>query len=395
MDVDFDFFDNPGESPEDLLEVKSPEKSNRNGLDGHGKSKTTATGKVKKSKSKPQDIRYSSSDSVHSSDDSYERENSRPKKTIEAKLPKMKPFDHDPSDHSDYSDSGRRAPTPDEASSARGRPHRYSQSSSGSDKDNKKSQDKNAWSEGTESKQTISKLKPKGSHMGKSKNDKGRKRVESFSSDGSYHTMSDSYTDTDSATDSDVTDVSPLNSPQTPYLGSKHRVEFKEDISEMARLSKPPVSPNKSSRSRPHSASSAGSKPPSSRVEQLLNANQDSVDMKLLLQAVMEMEQERGYDARSRTSSSRSKTKIFKPLGPAPQPKKNYSFSNDSVRTIDLENQRLMQNILKCAKEAKKAKAKGKSTKTQSAHQRPVPTTAAINRHKEQLRIEAENQVGF
>lgn len=342
MDVDFDFFDDPKDKN---LQSKPP-------LNGGGKRKQDSE---------------DSSDTDSSTDDySSDTEDELPKKKIEARLPNMRLAEDDESDQSDRSNSGRRAPTPDEASTARSDPHTYS---SGSDPGPSKMEPR------------VAKLKPKGLQ---SKTVGSRKRSESCSSNDSYKTVSDS------TSDSDVTDVSPLNTPHVKY-----KVDF-EDTAGRPCSSKPPASPARKSgrQPRPISAGSSSSKSPSSRIEKLLNANHDSVDMKLLLQAVMEMEQEQGYDARSRSARlSKPKPKIFKPVGPAPVPKKNYSFSNDSVRTIDMENQRLMQNILKYATATRKAKAKVKAQPKNEHKNQQAPTTAAINRKKEQLRIEAENQV--
>lgn len=336
MDVDYDFFDTP-KAPSDT----SLQRDQRS--------------------SPPTAHEYSSneySDDDYSSDFS---EDELPKKKIEAVLPHMTPMEASDLESDADDDSGRRAPTPDEASTARS--DNFSSSSEPGKSCVKKRPEP-----------TVSALKPRGMKS---------KIVHRSDSDDSY------------TTDSDVTDVSPLNSPVTPHI--KHRVDFEDANYRQPHVSKPPISPNKSARSRPVSAGSTSSKAPSSRMEQLLNANHDSVDMKLLLEAVMEMEKEQGYDTRSRNSRSTTqskKPKMFKPLGPAPAPKKNYSFNNENVRTIDLENQRLMQRILRNATASKKAKAKALKTESKPAAGTKA-ATAAVNRRKQQMKIEAENQVCF
>lgn len=72
---------------------------------------------------------------------------------------------------------------------------------------------------------------------------------------------------------------------------------------------------------------------------------------------------------------------------PTPTPRKNYSFSNEEVRQIDRENQRLLKELSKQV-----SKSKTKST----IEKKPVVPSVrlyhtAINRQKEQQRIEREN----
>lgn len=97
---------------------------------------------------------------------------------------------------------------------------------------------------------------------------------------------------------------------------------------------------------------------------------QDAMDLNQLLKAFMHLDQ-----------------KDQERFSLDPPSKKNYSFKNDEVRQIDRENQRLLRELSRHA-----AKSKGKSltpkklntTSTRVYH-------SALNRQKEQQRIEREN----
>lgn len=338
MDVDFDFFDDVPKSQNASFKSSPKTRSERSHL-------SDSDGDV--------------------DEESRAVESGRGRKAIKAHIPRA--LESDDSD----SDSGRRAPTPDRKERAR--------SADSADYSTDDSEDRG--------KAMKASNRPK---SGRRKQERPRKDSDNVYSDESYATLSNS--DRDSDTDSEVTDVSPLNSPRAARYSKSRNTE--DTLSDRARQSKPPVSPmhTKSSRSRPTSAHTGNKDQVSSRVENLLQANHDSVDMKLLLEAVLEMERERKhtYDRSSRASSA-GRSQKFKPAGPAPQPKKNYSFRNDQVRKIDLENQRMMKSIMHCAKQAKQTKKRVKAKPVVQQIPSKAPT-AAINRSKEQQRIERENQ---
>ena len=108
------------------------------------------------------------------------------------------------------------------------------------------------------------------------------------------------------------------------------------------------------------------------------------------MQAVLEMEQEREQEE---LSLSKSKQPRFVVPQSSSQ-RKNMSFRNDKTREIDRENTRLMQQIVRYAAEAKKKKMMQKAAprKRQPVVGR-VLTTSAVNRKREQERIDRENQV--
>lgn len=74
---------------------------------------------------------------------------------------------------------------------------------------------------------------------------------------------------------------------------------------------------------------------------------------------------------------------------PSSGTRKNYSFTNDEVRKIDRENQRLLKELTKYSV---KPRSKSASLKKPSG---PAPKMyhSAINRQKEQQRIDRENLV--
>lgn len=69
--------------------------------------------------------------------------------------------------------------------------------------------------------------------------------------------------------------------------------------------------------------------------------------------------------------------------------RKNYSFTNDEVRQIDRENQRLLKEL---TKHSAKPRNKSASVKKPSGST-PKMYHSAINRQREQQRIDRENLV--
>lgn len=185
------------------------------------------------------------------------------------------------------------------------------------------------------------------------------KRDKHRSRSGGSTASSDWLSDSD---DSDVTDVSPLN---TPHLGGRYE-----------RMSgKPPKNPD------------TGRSPASSRLDHLLQGNKDSMDLNLLMHAVLEMEKEHSEGL----APVPHKKFVVPPPAGSKLPRKNFSFQNEHVGHIDRENQRLMKEIMKCAIQAKEAKQKARC-RSKPMQTSTRLTTSAVNRMKEQRRIEAENR---
>lgn len=232
-----------------------------------------------------------------------------------------------------------------------------------------------------------------GSSRSRSRSRDNSSRSRSGSESSSCSSLTSSDTDA-----SDVTDVSPLNSPAHKVTTSDmHRWE-------RCQLgAKPPRSPaNKGGSSQRSRSGSATSTLGSCRENlNLLQANSDTMDLKFLMHAVMEMEREKDR------GSSTDHQVFFQPGGSKSakqwDSRQNFSFTNDKVRDIDTENQRLMHQILKYTAKKKMGPKSETSQATGEelvVKKRQTTTTAvshltpsAINRMREQRRIERENQV--
>ena len=167
-------------------------------------------------------------------------------------------------------------------------------------------------------------------------------------SDGS-RSLTDDAADSDE--DSEIIDVSPLNTPHS--LSST----FTKNVLQSKSSDIPPVG--------------------------LLNADRDSLDLDMLLQSVLHMEKQ------GRSQSRQSQAQL---LVPPSSSRHNYSFSKERVDAIDKENHRLAARIMKHANDNKKAKAKVKKISTLDVGSKR-PSSAAVNRAKQQQQIEAENLV--
>jgi len=158
---------------------------------------------------------------------------------------------------------------------------------------------------------------------------------------------------TDSDEDSEIIDVSPLNTPHSP------------DVQLTSAITK---NISKSSDIQPVG---------------LLNANRDSLDLDMLLQTVLHMEKQ----GRSQSRQSQAQMEV-----PSSASRRNYSFSNERVQAIDKENHRLAERIMNHASNKKKVKANVKKLSTSGVSSKRL-SSAAVNRAKQQQQIEAENLV--
>jgi len=171
--------------------------------------------------------------------------------------------------------------------------------------------------------------------------------------------LSGSFTDdtADSDDDSDVTDVSPINTPHSPNVRT---------------------TPSCSASTNRNMSKSSNNEP-----IRLLHGDRDSLDLDVLLQTVLHMEKQ------GRPKSRQTQTQ--QALLPRSS-RHNYSFTNEQVAAIDKENQRLMTSIMRNANATKKAKAKVNKLSTSGVSTKRV-SSAAVNRAKQQQKIEAENLV--
>jgi len=158
--------------------------------------------------------------------------------------------------------------------------------------------------------------------------------------------------------DSDVTDVSPLNTPHSPPNAQVT----------------PPCS-----RSNCRTMSKSSDNEP----VRLLHGDRDSLDLDMLLQTVLQMEKQ------GRPKSRQAETQL---AVPSRRSRHNYSFTNEQVEAIDKENRRLMTSIMRHANATKKAKAKSSKLSASGTGAKRL-SSAAVNRAKQQQKIEAENLV--
>ena len=251
---------------------------------------------------------------------------------------------------------------------AKQKPHNCRKSSSepNCNESRLKSRSKNAWVEATTTTSMSQKPPaPKSSvtyhQQSKYNRISSKANTEQFSGSS---TSDDSYTS--NSDESDVTDVSPLASPH----------EYSRTLT-----GKPPKSPSTS-------------KNAASGKLHLPNASRDAIDLKLLMQAVLELEHDAPPSSIRSGAHSQSSTVLFAPR-PTSGCRKNFSFSDDQVRTIDLENHRLMRQIGRSGERPTAAAAAVRLNVSRRAQTTQRLTPSAVNRLREQERVAAENQVRF
>ena len=368
-DIDFDFFSSPGRG-EDNHKLSYQKKYHDNSSTGKPqvKSDMAATG-----------ISPVKSGSINS-----DTESDCPKsiKVVEARLPiasmdERHRNDNGKSKRKSKSYSGSDTSSYSESDSDQEYSHRHSKSDIKHKRppSGKKTNDKHA-SGDIKDKDSYSNSNKSGhdsSTLERPKTSKGRLRDEKHSNEDKQSDYSDSFSDTDSystssyttssctdsETDSDMTHVSPLPSPHEEHTEKWEQLDTKEVEKEHLKLK---------------------------LKQQLLKGDRDSVDLRLLMQAVLDLEREQ---------EQKNKKTVF--LVPPPGIRKkgqarNYSFSDDKSSDIDRENQRLMKQILKEARAAREAKQKTKLQRKQQSAMSKL-TSSAVNRNRNLRKIEMENQV--
>lgn len=229
----------------------------------------------------------------------------------------------------------------------------------------------------TESKSSDSReTRPKSSYkraVSRKSNSKPQRQVsKSLSDSGSDSYSSDSDSDSSgseshkSNTDSEITDVSPLQSADSsPVMKRKNRKHVSV-ISAPQREYKP-------FKELPDTSDVPVQRPAEGTME-----------FKLLMQAVKELDSEK----QKRIKASSRRVVFAPPNSSFHREKSNYSFSNMQARNIDQENERLLQEIIR----KRLPRKKKEPTYTQPSPVRRLPNSA-VNRLKEQRRIEQENLV--
>lgn len=161
-----------------------------------------------------------------------------------------------------------------------------------------------------------------------------------------------------SDSDSEITDVSPLNSPRSTPTKLQKQGQDKVQYSS--------------------SQTQSG--------EGEIQLESDKIDLKLLMDAVSEIDKQERLKANSRrVMFAPPKTKG------GGQGKNHYSFNKDRISTIEKENERLLRQIMQHIGPKEKRKQP-----REVPH--PVPridrlTSSAVNRRREQSKIEQENLV--
>ena len=390
-DVDYDFFDTPRQkqsqdSPETSAS-KSPSKDSPSS--DESKSSTSPPISASKPPAHPRTPTAAASkgksernDDVSVSEEDFHnvlRKNDPPKRTIEATLPTVgQPdgeVDADDDGKDDYADgdsfedddddddgdiTGRRAPSPK---------HRPNEETTNNIKDRRSSaaveansKDAGKKNSSLKNSEDINKtvLKTNTSNLNKKKPDE-------------IELDDDDYRDDE---DDDIYDVSPLNTPHAPTAQRRSNDAPAKNGGR--------VKSAKSPTRRPNAASDVAS---------VLRADRDSMDVQLLLKAMLEMEQANGRAEMAPVA--RATTTTMTAAGPSrpARPRKNYSFTNERVWMIDRENQRLMEKIMRQQQAAKKAKMQAKTIVSQPRAPVPRPTSASINRARQMQKIDDENAV--
>jgi hypothetical protein len=109
-----------------------------------------------------------------------------------------------------------------------------------------------------------------------------------------------------------------------------------------------------------------------------------ALDLDILMKAVSELEKQKRMQANTRRV-------MFEPPRAKQREKNNYTFSEDDTRKIDNENKRLLQKIMRQMHPPEEKRARVSDVRVKQA----VLTPSAINRRKQQQRIENDNLVSL
>ena len=161
----------------------------------------------------------------------------------------------------------------------------------------------------------------------------------------------------DELSDSDMTDVSPIESPR-PNISRNGGV--------------PKFSPMTAP--EPHFDDE--------ELDYSEKSRKNALDLEILMKAVGELEKQKRLKANSRRV-------MFAPMTLKKSHKSNYTFDKDQTRDIERENQRLLKEIVQQVHASEKKKQNYRSSPASTYKL----TASAINRDKEMRRIENENKV--
>ena len=253
--------------------------------------------------------------------------------------------------------------------------------------------------------------RPKTSKGPRDRNSSGSSSASNSSSLGSKSSKSDDYSSSSHSSDSEsVTDVSPMQSPINSRSPSPTRLQYDDN-----EMDSSPERKGSTSRYKREAKDSVRFKEPPRSGHVRSPASKESTrlaateaqELSALLRAVLEMEETpkrsnlHNFEGEFRSRPSSGKRPLS---GKAmPHQRMNMSFSNDEVRRIDKDNQRLLQNIMSPPSslpgaEKKRPKSGRMRTRSASYGSSARPSSAhvshsALLRQKEQRRIEMENLV--
>lgn len=174
-----------------------------------------------------------------------------------------------------------------------------------------------------------------------------------------------------SDSDSEITDVSPLATPnRSPQLARK-----------VTSVKHNGVKPCRKSE-RQYQALPVSQEKRSDHQEETVRIDGHDIDLKMLMHAMMELDSDR--QKRIKASTRRV---VFAPS--RGKDKANYSFNSDRAMIIERENQRLLDKIMKSSPKKKSTRVVNDSAPFLRK------THASLNRHRQQRRIEQENMVSI
>ncbi|XP_064636868.1 cilia- and flagella-associated protein 97-like isoform X2 [Lineus longissimus] len=188
---------------------------------------------------------------------------------------------------------------------------------------------------------------------GNSDNDKKKARLRSYSGSESD--------------DSDMTDVSPLNSREPSPSASPRQAVHGSSKEHRSHGGRPPRSPMYKEKGQRRG------------IGETSTIDREDIDFDLLMQAVIEMDKDR------MRSGPSGKKVMFIPPHIRKKIEKNYSFASDKISDIDRENQRLLQEIMRQNQGRGTRGSGNEPTRNQRM------SHSAVNRRREQRRVEEEN----
>ena len=166
---------------------------------------------------------------------------------------------------------------------------------------------------------------------------------------------------------SDITDVSPLDSPENSPRQKRQQNAKSENVQYQDNLSSEKCAD--------------------------IKLETDEIDLSILMKCMADIDREKQMRLKSN-----SRRVMFEPPA-SDQSKSNYTFSVGRAKMIEKENQRLLKQIMAQmntsgpVKKTTSGTSRGPKKALAPAVNRMTPS--AVNRMREQRRIEAENQVGF